>query len=217
VDYVDEAYKKISKIHKRLPPGGILVFLTGQQEIVNLCKKLRKRFPMLAKTASSKDIAEEKANLEVESKTESVSARNEDVETEEIELGDTQEQIEDFELPDSDEEDDSDDELGFYGDEEEAQNDEEEADRKCFNELQSRYGADILTVHYLIAPLHVLPLYSLLPTEAQMRVFQDPPEGTRLCIVATNVAETSVTIPGIRYVVDAGKVKEVFEIMICSL
>lgn len=43
-----------------------------------------------------------------------------------------------------------------------------------------------------------------------MRVFQDPPEGTRLCIVATNVAETSVTIPGIRYVVDAGKVKEVF-------
>ncbi|CAM0138885.1 putative ATP-dependent RNA helicase DHR1 [Umbelopsis sp. WA50703] len=186
VDYVDEAYKKISKIHKRLPPGGILVFLTGQQEIVNLCKKLRKRFPMLAKTASSKDIAEEKANLEVESKTESVSARNEDVETEEIELGDTQEQIEDFELPDSDEEDDSDDELGFYGDEEEAQNDEEEAD----------------------PPLHVLPLYSLLPTEAQMRVFQDPPEGTRLCIVATNVAETSVTIPGIRYVVDAGKVKE---------
>lgn len=42
-----------------------------------------------------------------------------------------------------------------------------------------------------------------------MRVFDDPPEGTRLCIVATNVAETSVTIPGIRYVVDAGKVKEV--------
>jgi len=59
------------------------------------------------------------------------------------------------------------------------------------------------------APLHVLPLYSLLPTDAQMRVFEDPPEGTRLCIVATNVAETSVTIPGIRYVVDAGKVKEV--------
>jgi HrpA-like RNA helicase len=61
----------------------------------------------------------------------------------------------------------------------------------------------------LLAPLHVLPLYSLLPTEAQMRVFDDPPEGTRLCIIATNVAETSVTIPGIRYVVDAGKVKEV--------
>lgn len=49
----------------------------------------------------------------------------------------------------------------------------------------------------------------MLPTEAQLRVFQPPPEGTRLCIVATNVAETSVTIPGIRYVVDSGKAKEV--------
>lgn len=106
------------------------MFLTGQQEIVNLCKKLRKRFPMLAQTASSKDIAKEKANIEAEAKTSTVSARNEDVETEEIELGDTQEQVEDFELPDSDEEDDSDDELGFYGDEEEEQNDEDETDRK---------------------------------------------------------------------------------------
>lgn len=48
----------------------------------------------------------------------------------------------------------------------------------------------------------------MLPTEAQLRVFQPPPEGTRLCVVATNVAETSVTIPGVRYVVDCGKSKE---------
>ncbi|KAI9285729.1 P-loop containing nucleoside triphosphate hydrolase protein [Umbelopsis sp. AD052] len=185
VDYVDEAYKKIGKIHKRLPPGGILVFLTGQQEIVNLCKKLRQRFPTLPKRASKVEVAKEKASIEAESRTETVSARNEDVEAEEIELGDSVEQIEDFDLPDSDEEDDSDDELGFYG-EDDVPNEEEDTD----------------------APLHVLPLYSLLPTDAQMRVFEDPPEGTRLCIVATNVAETSVTIPGIRYVVDAGKVKE---------
>ncbi|KAI8853330.1 P-loop containing nucleoside triphosphate hydrolase protein [Chytridium lagenaria] len=59
-------------------------------------------------------------------------------------------------------------------------------------------------------PLHILPLYSGLPTAAQLRVFQDPPPGTRLCIVATNVAETSITIPNIKYVVDCGKVKERF-------
>lgn len=54
----------------------------------------------------------------------------EDVETEEIELGDTVEQTEDFELPDSDEEDDSDDELGFYGeDDDEMQNEDDEVDR----------------------------------------------------------------------------------------
>ncbi len=58
-------------------------------------------------------------------------------------------------------------------------------------------------------PLHVLPLYSMLSTEAQMRVFEPPPPGSRLCVIATNVAETSLTIPGIKYVVDCGKVKEV--------
>jgi ATP-dependent RNA helicase DHX37/DHR1 len=42
-----------------------------------------------------------------------------------------------------------------------------------------------------------------------MRVFADPPEGTRLVVVATNVAETSLTIPGIKYVVDCGRAKEV--------
>ena len=57
--------------------------------------------------------------------------------------------------------------------------------------------------------MHVLPLYSLLPTERQMRVFEPPPEGCRLVVVATNVAETSLTIPGIRYVVDCGRAKEV--------
>lgn len=67
----------------------------------------------------------------------------------------------------------------------------------------------VTKIHDPLAPLHVLPLYSMLPTEAQLRVFQPPPEGARLCVVATNVAETSLTIPGIRYVVDCGKVKEV--------
>lgn len=43
-----------------------------------------------------------------------------------------------------------------------------------------------------------------------LQVFRPPPPGTRLCIVATNVAETSLTIPGIKYVVDCGKVKKRF-------
>lgn len=59
------------------------------------------------------------------------------------------------------------------------------------------------------APLHVLPLYSLLPTDKQMKVFKEPPEGHRLVVVATNVAETSLTIPNIKYVVDCGRSKEV--------
>ena len=58
------------------------------------------------------------------------------------------------------------------------------------------------------APLHVLPLYSMLPAAQQQRVFKPPPPGCRLVVVATNVAETSITIPGIRYVIDAGRAKQ---------
>lgn len=43
-DYVTEAYKKVCKIHSRLPPGGILVFMTGQSEIMGLCRKLEKKY-----------------------------------------------------------------------------------------------------------------------------------------------------------------------------
>ena len=48
----------------------------------------------------------------------------------------------------------------------------------------------------------VVPLYSMLPGSQQLKAFNRPPKGTRLIVVATNVAETSITIPGIRYVVD---------------
>ncbi len=44
--------------------------------------------------------------------------------------------------------------------------------------------------------VHVLPLYANLPRSAQAKVFEAPPLGSRLIVVATNVAETSLTIPG---------------------
>jgi ATP-dependent RNA helicase DHX37/DHR1 len=50
------------------------------------------------------------------------------------------------------------------------------------------------------APVHVLPLYAMLPQAQQAAVFQPVPPGHRLVVVATNVAETSITIPGIRWV-----------------
>lgn len=53
----------------------------------------------------------------------------------------------------------------------------------------------------------ILPLYSLLSTEEQAQVFAPVPEGYRLIVVATNIAETSITIPGVTYVVDSGRQK----------
>jgi len=55
--------------------------------------------------------------------------------------------------------------------------------------------------------LQPLPLYAGLSTEQQMYVFEPTPENTRKVILSTNIAEASVTIPGIVYAIDCGFVK----------
>ncbi|KAL0386080.1 UNVERIFIED_CONTAM: Pre-splicing factor ATP-dependent RNA helicase DEAH10, partial [Sesamum radiatum] len=55
--------------------------------------------------------------------------------------------------------------------------------------------------------LLVIPIFASLPSEKQMKVFMPAPVGFRKVILATNIAETSVTIPGIKYVIDPGMVK----------
>jgi ATP-dependent RNA helicase DDX35 len=52
-----------------------------------------------------------------------------------------------------------------------------------------------------------LPLHAGLPAEEQALIFETPPRDTRKVIFATNIAEASVTIEGIKYVVDCGFVK----------
>ncbi|KAG0213330.1 putative ATP-dependent RNA helicase DHR1 [Mortierella sp. GBA30] len=204
VDYVTEAYKKVTKIHTRLPEGAILVFLSGQAEIMTLVKKLRKKFPFpdnsksgsmvegtkkaqKGKADADKDASENDVN--VEESNQELDPRNEDVELEDMAIGES-EAIAEVEGM---EEDDEAFDLDASDSEEELGEDDEVLEE---------------TPDAGTAPLHVLPLYSLLKTEEQMRVFQPPPPGSRLCVVATNVAETSITIPNIKYVVDSGKSKE---------
>lgn len=116
-DYLDAAYKKVCNIHRKLPSGGVLVFLTGQQEIEFLVRKLRTQFSRSANSVQQGSIP---------------------------------------------------------------------------------------------TNVRVLPLFAALSQADQLRVFEPVPEGTRLIVVCTNVAETSLTIPGIKYVVDTGKVKQLF-------
>ncbi|KAM6498646.1 putative pre-mRNA-splicing factor ATP-dependent RNA helicase-like [Amanita muscaria] len=59
-----------------------------------------------------------------------------------------------------------------------------------------------------VPELIVLPIYSALPSEVQSRVFEPTPPGARKVVIATNVAETSLTIPGIYYVIDPGFSKQ---------
>ncbi|KAF9316103.1 DEAH-box ATP-dependent RNA helicase prp22 [Podila horticola] len=60
----------------------------------------------------------------------------------------------------------------------------------------------------MVPELIVLPVYSALPSEMQSRIFDPTPPGARKVVIATNVAETSITIDGIYYVVDPGFVKQ---------
>ncbi|BDA45577.1 ATP-dependent RNA helicase DHX8 [Coccomyxa sp. Obi] len=55
--------------------------------------------------------------------------------------------------------------------------------------------------------LLVVPIYAALQPEQQAKVFEPTPPGMRKVILATNIAETSITVPGVRYVVDPGFVK----------
>ncbi|KAJ5772868.1 hypothetical protein N7457_007764 [Penicillium paradoxum] len=63
------------------------------------------------------------------------------------------------------------------------------------------------TLHPKASSLLPLPLYAGLTTEQQMYVFEPTPENTRKIIVSTNIAEASVTIDGIVYVIDSGFAK----------
>lgn len=52
-----------------------------------------------------------------------------------------------------------------------------------------------------------LPLHAGLTSEEQLKIFERPPVGVRKVVFSTNIAEASVTIDGVRYVVDSGFVK----------
>jgi len=69
-------------------------------------------------------------------------------------------------------------------------------------EREIRDAADALAERADLADLEVLPLYARLSAAEQHRIFQ--PHRRRRVVLATNIAETSLTVPGIRYVVDPG-------------
>ena len=52
------------------------------------------------------------------------------------------------------------------------------------------------------APLLILPIYSQLSSDVQAKIFES--SNQRKCIVATNIAETSLTLDGVKFVIDTG-------------
>lgn len=185
MDYVQDAYDKVCKIHKRLPQGGILVFLTGQQEIESLCKMLNQKF-MRGKrkrvTHEEDEFLEDVSDESMEEKSNNSSDEEEDS----MDLEDSEESLEaklnnvegTSEEEDDDKEDDTD-------------------DKQKESASKSNIPKDMI----------VLPLFSMLSPKEQLKIFKPHDPNQRLVVVATNIAETSLTIPGITYVVDSGRVK----------
>jgi ATP-dependent RNA helicase DHX37/DHR1 len=170
-DYVEEAFRKVSRGHKKLPPGGILVFLTGQNEIALLAKKLRAAFRGMAPANGVKV---------------RVSASEVPLEAEDVEFGDDDRTA----LHDR--------QVDNFAEEDDIEEGAEDEDFKIPEEDPSTGPSR----------MHILPLFGLLPTNEQQKVFDPPPDGHRQVILATNVAETSLTIPSIRYVFDCGRAKD---------
>ncbi|RYR51464.1 hypothetical protein Ahy_A06g026482 isoform A [Arachis hypogaea] len=108
-DYVEGAVQQAMRIHITSPPGDILIFMTGQDEIEAACYVLAERMEQMVSSS-----------------------------------------------------------------------------KKAFPKLL------------------ILPIYSQLPADLQAKIFQRAEDGARKCIVATNIAETSLTVDGILYVIDTG-------------
>jgi ATP-dependent RNA helicase DHX37/DHR1 len=288
-EFIDRTFGKIVKAHSQLPSGGILVFLTGRQEIEVMCTKLRKRFSNSRKpTATELELKKKKwysghhnddnnddGNGTNEEKKEDASDDTKKVkevitmtydlkstkvmrkvlsidftsspgmdeyavkppvvpvsvdgkkgskkakqaadeaakakkEADELaqKKADAAAEAAMMDLFDSDDDDDG---------EERRDRSEEKDGKKKSNRSKKAKGRDDDSdddkpvtdeEEKPLGPVRVLPLYSLLPTHLQMRVFEPLPEGERLIVLATNVAETSLTIPGIKYVIDPGREKK---------
>ncbi|KAJ0173159.1 hypothetical protein K1T71_011335 [Dendrolimus kikuchii] len=207
-NYLKEAYRKSVKIHTRLPEGGILIFVTGQQEVNYLVRKLKASFPYRKDLDYSKLINRNKSVGEVDA---ALDSEPDDIESDDDEVEKEMKRarkarrkakqktktlpkinLDDYDMPEDD-----------------GQADLVGNDVDSDGHMSDSDNEDYLTpeIKACRQPLWVLPLYSMLSSAKQARVFSPPPVGARLCIVSTDVAETSLTIPAIKYVVDTGKKK----------
>lgn len=262
IDYIGAAYKKVVAIHKRLPPGGILVFVTGQREVEDLCRKLRKASREFIMKKVKGSVERDDTVVHETNSVEGVNI-NEINEAFEISGSSAIQQTDRFSGYDEDDDNDVDgnesdsydseaeSELEFNDDDDNLEDSENKSNivdvlgqegslaslKAAFEKLSGQAplsssngsnGEQIFSVNTedgldqskvcrekrarencspSPGALFVLPLYAMLPAAAQLHVFEGVKEGERLVVVATNVAETSLTIPGIKYVVDTGREK----------
>jgi len=253
MDYLDQAFKMTCKIHRKLPPGDVLVFLTGKQEILKLCEKLRKEFEENPEVINAgKEIVIEKNNHKNFGDNENF---NKDIEEKEILENKRNLEHQNYLNKEVSNNQENNVDTGFLKNEFETNNQTETAIEEHKNKIsvekitQNLEGIEVLKdainkcdkrpedliienddldnfdsnpqkdenseidleenkAKFTYKPAIVLPLFSSLTKEQQMKIFQKLDPNSRLIVVSTNIAETSLTIPNIRYVVDSGKAKK---------
>ena len=177
-DYLKEAFKYCCKIHQKLPEGNVIVFLTGKREILDLCQKLREEFLGIKKLEKSDDEDEEFVKKD---------KKNDDI---------NKEKEKDINIIDDNNKEKNMDKKEEKKEEEKIVEEIEEGQKQTIEDEKKQYS-----------PVIVLPLYSSMEPEEQMKIYAEH-KGKRMIVVSTNVAETSLTIPNVRYVVDSGRVKK---------
>lgn len=220
-NYLDPCNQLVRKIHEKLPKGGILVFLTGKQEILTFCNKLREYNDEIDKRNNSEEEKEEVEKQEEEEEEDDDNEKEENINNENEVNNENDELSEDDITNCPNDKDDyiSDSEELFSenefivdneeeGEDVENKGDTEKEEKKNSIENDNENNDKKEEEKEIIEKLYVLPLYALLSDSEQHKIFTPPPDNTRLVVVSTNVAETSLTIPGIKYVVDCGRVKE---------
>ncbi|UKJ88109.2 DEAD-box family helicase [Theileria orientalis] len=242
VNYVTETKRKILQIHKRLPPGSILVFLTGKQELYDLKRLLlsSRRSRRRVETTGSTIDATVMATNNTDPKA---SSTNRDSGMDEVKDDDEIFELNEDEYADTDVDEEStgnsDDEEPYggielqvgaestSGSEKKGKTATDESENKLENkekvdvgeEEWEEYELKALTDNYKKSVdckwlgsdgsggLNVKILHASQTNYQQMNCFMLPDDNERIVILSTNVAETSITIPNIRYVVDTGKEK----------
>lgn len=95
---------------------------------------------------------------------------------------------------------------------------QDEIEATCYA-LSERMEQLVTSTRQAVTNPLILPIYSQLPADLQAKIFEKPEDGARKFIVATNIAETSLTVDGIFYVIDNGygKMKVIWFLLIKNL
>ena len=179
-DYEEAAFRKARKIHRRLPTGGILIFLTGRAEVMKMVRKLRSSLvPRKRKSGGRESRCEIGLGNDID-----IGMDGDEEYDEYDEYDDDDEVLVDSTEGDIDEtrESGSDEEKGKVANKQE--HDVEAQDGENINDSESNIPQKV----------KVLPLFSLLSVGEQAKVFEPVPEGTRLIVVATKLSVIYITL-----------------------